>query len=480
MRKGSITTYVSLILLVLFSLIAAGLYSARQAAGRVMLASGTEQALFSLFGQYDLDLFEQYGLLFLDGGYGGSELQSGRLLEETETAADYIFRPVVPGFSRDPIGIRIKKDSDSITGYVLATDNGGRAFRRQVCEIMQKKLGPAGLLFLQGRLEGEQQQIDTQEAEYEALSAEAQEVSVPEVPLEGIPADGEETVTVEIPDDFFDPFAAVRSMRAAGVLAMVFPQAASISAGETDPAALVSGRQLQSGMNMPADGWEGNGEKLLLLEYLAERFPCYTSEYAGGGLRYQIEYAIAGKSSDRANLQETLLRLLHIREAANFLHILRDPAMRSRAEMLAEIISLLVLNPELEPVIAAAVEVAWAYGESIMDLRELMAGGRVPLVKDAASWQLPLSGLPFLRGYGASGHHNADGLDYGAYLRILLFLKSADSLAGSLMDLTELNIREAGRPAFRMDCCIDALRVELHASVGRNTYQTERSYGYNA
>ena len=41
----------------------------------------------------------------------------------------------------------------------------------------------------------------------------------------------------------------------------------------------------------------------------------------------------------------------------------------------------------------------------------------------------------------------------------LLFLKSADSLAGSLMDLTEMNIREAGRPAFRMDCCIDAMRV---------------------
>ena len=63
MRRGGITVYLSLILLVMLSLIAAGLYSARQAAGRVVLASGTEQALFSLFAQYDRDLFEGY-LLF--------------------------------------------------------------------------------------------------------------------------------------------------------------------------------------------------------------------------------------------------------------------------------------------------------------------------------------------------------------------------------------------------------------------------------
>ena len=68
MRKGSITTWLSLILLVLLSLITAGLYSARQAAGRVVLASAAEQALFSTFGQYDKDLMDTYGLLFIDGG----------------------------------------------------------------------------------------------------------------------------------------------------------------------------------------------------------------------------------------------------------------------------------------------------------------------------------------------------------------------------------------------------------------------------
>ena len=61
MKRGGITVYLSLILLVLLSLITAGLYSARQAAGRVVLASGTEQALFSVFAQYDRDLLDMYG-----------------------------------------------------------------------------------------------------------------------------------------------------------------------------------------------------------------------------------------------------------------------------------------------------------------------------------------------------------------------------------------------------------------------------------
>ena len=482
MRKGSVTTYVSLLLLVMFSLIAAGLYSARQAAGRVVAASGTEQALFSLFGQYDRDLYEEYGLLFLDGGYGSGTLQPAKLLEETEEGASYIFSPskgLLASFNRDPVGVRLRKEEDSITGYVLATDDGGRAFRRQICEIMQNKLGPAGLVFLRQQLENEQQIMTAQEEEYDALSAEAENYTLPEIPQEEAGAE-ESPAPVEIPEDLFNPMETVRSMRAAGVLAMVFPQAADISPAETDRGSLVSGRGLESGMNLPADGWEGSGEKILLLEYLAEEFPCYTSEEKSGALQYQMEYAIAGKYSDRDNLQETLLRLLHVREAANFLHILRDPALRSQAETMADILSILVLSPELSPVIAAAIELAWAYGESILDLRELTAGGKVPLVKDSASWQLSLAGLPFLRFRQSTGHHNASGLKYEEYLRILLLTKSADSLTASMMDLVEMNIRkERSRPDFRLDCCLDALRVELHTTAGRNEYVIERSFGYN-
>ena len=62
MKRGSMTATLGLVMLVILSLLAATLRSARIAAGRVALASGTEQGLYSLFAEYDRTLFEEYGL----------------------------------------------------------------------------------------------------------------------------------------------------------------------------------------------------------------------------------------------------------------------------------------------------------------------------------------------------------------------------------------------------------------------------------
>ena len=496
MRRGSITVYLSLSLLLLLSLISAGLYSARQAAGRVLLASGTEQALFSVFGQYDRDLLDMYGLLFMDGGYGGSRLLPGHLLHEIEGEAEYILKPAkgILSVGRDPVGARLHDQEDSITGYALATDDGGRAFRRQVCEVMQKKLGPAGLLFLRQRLDGLQQTVDMQQQDYDTYGEDKAEQYYQEdrqmfgpVYMPVKETETEYGTVQEIDTDALpqipNPLSTIYDMQTAGVLAAVIPGAWGVSYADVSDMTPVSGRTLQKGMNMAADGWEGSGEQLLLLEYLAENFSCYTSddEEKGKGLQYEIEYAIGGRLSDRENLQDVLFKLLLIRMATNFLHIMRDMVCRQQTDAAANIISMLVMTPEAAPVISYALKAAWAYGESILDLRNLLDGKKVPLIKDSTSWQLPFRSLIFIRLTGNSHRHtDENGLDYKEYLRILLFLKSADSLTGSLMDLVEWNVRqEKERPDFRLDTCLDSLRVELHAAVGRNEYSIERSYGYN-
>ena len=497
MRKGSITVYLSLSLLLLISLISAGLYSARQAAGRVLLASGTEQALFSVFGQYDRDLLDMYGLLFMDGGYGGSKLLPGHLLHEIEGEAEYILKPAkgLLSVGRDPVGARLHEQEDSITGFALATDDGGRAFRRQVCEVMQKKLGPAGLLFLRQRLDGLQQTVDLQQQEYETYGEdkagqyyqEDREMFGP-VYMPVKETETEYGTVREIDTDALpqipNPLSTIYNLQTAGVLSAVLPEVWKVSYADMTSLTPVTGRTLQEGMNMAADGWEGSGEQLLLLEYLTENFSCYTSEdeEKGKGLQYEIEYAIGGRLSDRENLQDVLFKLLLIREATNFLYLMKDPVRRQEADSVANIISMLVTVPEAAPAISFALKAAWAYGESILDLRNLLDGKKVPLIKESSSWQIPLRSLIFLSLTGNTHRHtDENGLEYKDYLRLLLFLKSADSLTGSLMDLVEWNVRlDKERPDFRLDTCLDSLRVELHAAVGRNEYSIERSYSYNA
>ena len=59
--------------------------------------------------------------------------------------------------------------------------------------------------------------------------------------------------------------------------------------------------------------------------------------------------------------------------------------------------------------VAQALLLAWALGESVMDLRSLMKGGKVPLVKSTETWQLSLAGLMTL---GTEDDHG-EGVDAG-------------------------------------------------------------------
>ena len=143
MSRGSITLFVSLLLLVLLGLILAGLKSMRQAAARTTLASALEQGMYSVFAQYDRELFEDYGLLFVDGGYGTADLRLDEVLRETETYAEYILDPTKNNLTGggNLLSIRLNREKGSVTGYVLATDQENTAFRRQVCEQMKLQAG---------------------------------------------------------------------------------------------------------------------------------------------------------------------------------------------------------------------------------------------------------------------------------------------------------------------------------------------------
>ena len=155
-RRGSITYYLCLTLMVMLSLLFAGYASARQAAARVVLASGVEQGLYSAFAGYNRELYEQYGLLFLDAGYGGSAQHLGTLLKQIREDADCIISPAKGAgalFGGEAPGIEI--EGCAVTGYVLATDSSGLAFRRQVCEVMRENLGVAAIGLLRSNLSEE-------------------------------------------------------------------------------------------------------------------------------------------------------------------------------------------------------------------------------------------------------------------------------------------------------------------------------------
>lgn len=474
-RKGSITCFVSMLLLIMLLLFSTAAASLQTALGRCMLLSGTQQGLFSVFGQYDRALYRKYGLLFLDGGYGTSAVQPGILLHEVCTEAAYSLQPAVTG-GRYPVRIREIEGERRLKGFVLATDLEGEAFARQICEIMEENrtFGIDSILQLASSYSLEQM-----------LESERQEISVDSIADlfrdGGSRADPDEEQMQLIDPVENNPADYVRSCRKSGILQNVLGNEGELSQAALGEIVPVSARSLSRGIGMSPEGWMRENKSLYLRRYLLEQYPCYTEGPEESGLQYQLEYAVCGKTSDPENLRLVLHKLLAVREASNLVYLLSDPEKRSEAEELALGISVFLLSPELVPEIAAAILLAWAWGESILDLQTLLLDkGEIPLLKNAEDWQLPLAALIDLNGSGRSFRHSADhGLDYRSYLGLLLLKKGTQQITAAAMDLTEINMRTTeGRPEFRLDACVDAMAMSWTLEAGRKRFTVEQSYGY--
>ena len=85
-----------------------------------------------------------------------------------------------------------------------------------------------------------------------------------------------------------------------GLLDLVVPADLGISENQTSLSDLVSHRQLQEGINLPAENIQTSSatSQILYQQYLMEHLGNYR-EPSTAGLKYQIEYLLSGKSSDR-------------------------------------------------------------------------------------------------------------------------------------------------------------------------------------
>lgn len=116
----------------------------------------------------------------------------------------------------------------------------------------------------------------------------------------------------------------------------------------------------------------------------------YGDEREEDVLKYQIEYLIAGNDSDVDNLRSVAGRICAIREAANALYLLSSSEKRLEIQGAALVACGLLLLPWLIPVLEAAILLGWAFAESVYDVKSLLSGGCIPLLKDDDSWHYGL------------------------------------------------------------------------------------------
>lgn len=439
--RGTITVFLSLVSVLFLSLVCTLVESARLQGARAWAAAVTDMGIFSVFGEYEREILEKYDVLFLDGSYGTGDFEAERLALQMREFMKYNADPATgmkaaAGRNLFPM----EAENCRVTGYLLASDGEGRAFYQQAVKNMRENLGTELLLKCrQAVQEAEKQQKAAEDYEkkdetaWEELETlEEQQAQEQETESAG------EAPEVPAETDVENPLEEIKKIKKLGILGLVIKDPASVSGKSVKKSDLLSGRKRNQG-NLPVEENEtGITADVIFQEYLLNHFGTWRSPEKEGALEYQAEYILMGKSSDEENLKAVVRRLLLLREGANFLYLLSDAKMRSQAAALAAGIAGAAPVPGLTVALEGVILLAWAYGESLLDVRTLLSGGRVPAVKDASSWKLSLSNLArvteLLDGCDDGG---GTGQDYMDYLRVLLFAGEKGKYPLRALDMME-------------------------------------------
>ncbi|MFR1833102.1 MAG: DUF5702 domain-containing protein [Lachnospiraceae bacterium] len=259
----------------------------------------------------------------------------------------------------------------------------------------------------------------------------------------------------------------IRRAAESGILQLVLPEGEKVSEGIIETAGIPSknsslSEDAKTERHDEPKGIKSAADKALTAEYIGHFFTDFCSENKKE-FQYEIEYILYGSPIDGSNLSSSVTRLLAVREGLNLIHILTDPQKRQEAETLASAIVGAAGFAPLIGITAFFIMGIWALGESLVDVKQLLSGGKVPLWKDDQSWNL---GIKELLDLGRTGtipqKEGGEGFDYTDYLKLFFVLMPTKETIYRMMDMMQINItrREEG---FLMSRC--ASYVEIEAGV---------------
>ena len=229
----------------------------------------------------------------------------------------------------------------------------------------------------------------------------------------------------------------------------------------------VSLKGIPSAKKMDLDGGKKEATENVLGQmavnlYIPLYFSSFLDEKEAGPsiLKYEMEYLLSGKNTDRENLKEAIKRILALRGALNLLFLLSSPERKAEADALAAATTAGIVPAQLA--LSFFILTMWAFGEAVLDVRTLLAGGNIELWKTEGSWQTSLTGLLDRSFLNEKTKHGGNGRTYTEYLSSLLFLMNREERNFRMIDLIQWNIRME-QADFSAENC--AYQIELETDV---------------
>lgn len=503
-KKASITVFLTLLLLLSASFFFALLETARLKGLGTKADIVSDAALESVFAEYQKEIYENYGLLMLDCAYGSGNFA----IENVEKRLQEKNLNNLKQSEKELYGINLTECK--IPGYQLLTDNGGNVFRHLAArtakrealvqevddfaeEIQQKETLEQENGTVEERLEEANKTIEEVEQAKQAENTESAEKPEQKESTKNTGNTEEKEKVWDISaqkpqEEVKNPIEDANQWKKSAVLSLVIRDESQLSNKAIALEHTLEHRQKETG-NLPVQG--AILEELWFVKYLETHMGSYRQISSNHALDYEWEYILNGESTDRDNLKETVKSLITIREIANMGYLIRDQQKCIEAQELATALMGWSMNPAVISATKWGILAAWAYSESILDVRALLEGRKIAWIKNAEQWTTGINQTSEAVDGFAMAKDCENGWDYMKYLKFLVSTKKNSAVNYRSMDIIEVNTSAISGKSIQMDHMMTGCesRVSYEAEplfwnmitiqrLGMETFQIDRCNQY--
>lgn len=461
-ERGSMTAFLAMLFLVFLLLISICVEGIYLYVGRGKAMGACMAGLSHTRGNYQKELEEMYHIYALDPRYRKKmEIDfQGKVKESLEN-------------SRDSFSFQV--GNTIVSDFINLTDQQGEVLKYEIRQCMKYETGADVLSFWKSKLTDTKKMgedisdLQNQMKESEIQAQEQQKENKKEEKSENTESTPQKKVK--------DPRKGLMSLLREGSIPLIMGsrkvsnQKIHIVYGKKDTSNIKTwdfmsrkktDRQMEEIKNV-SSGSDLSTELPSIL-YSLKYFHHLTNQKKKEGIQYEVEYLIAGKDSEKECLGSVFWKMIGLRFLTNISYVYRDPAKGKEAALLAA--SILGVTG-ITPLVSLAKNLllaALAYGESVIDVRNLAQGKKVPFFKDASNWQMSFSGLATLT---CKQKNVKQGMSYEDYLFLLLISqKDKKQKYVRMMDIIEQNIRRQV-PDFKLNQCGVSYQVAINIRMKR-------------
>ena len=223
-----------------------------------------------------------------------------------------------------------------------------------------------------------------------------------------------------------------------------------------------------SGSNLPSilKGKKNNSlskeikNKCVNALYAGLKFGNYNNPEKNTVLKYELEYIISGKDSDKENLASVVEKIVLAKIGINMAYLITDKEKMEQVSAIAASVAIVTGLPLLESVAKGVLISAWSMAEAVNDMKILLSGGKVALTKSKGGWRTSIGNIT-----NGGKKEDSKGLSYKEYCQILIAVQNTGDSLYRIMDLIQINIQKRYNSEFLMSKSLTGFKLKA-------TYET--------